>query len=89
MFFRSSCATPSLTRNDLVDHLERHGIETRYLLPLINQPVYRDASSATSTASTRWRPASTRTRFYIGCQPEMTDDDVDYVIACFESYLRA
>ena len=26
--------------------------------------------------------------FYIGCQPELTDDDVDYVIACFESYLR-
>ena len=25
----------------LVDHLERSGIETRHLLPLINQPVYR------------------------------------------------
>ena len=87
MFFPLVVRDPSLQRNDLVDHLERHGIETRHLLPLINQPVYRDLFGDLDDAY----PVAARLNedaFYIGCQPELTDDDVDYVIACFESYLR-
>ena len=87
MFFPLVVRDASLQRNGIVDHLERHGIETRHLLPLINQPVYRDLFGDLDGAC----PVAARLNedaFYIGCQPELTDDDVDYVIACFESYLR-
>ncbi len=87
MFFPLVVRDASISRNGIVDHLERHGIETRHLLPLINQPVYRDLFGDLDDAC----PVAARLNedaFYIGCQPELTDDDVDYVIACFESYLR-
>jgi dTDP-4-amino-4,6-dideoxygalactose transaminase len=85
MFFTLVARDASVSRNDLVDHLERHGIETRHLLPLINQPVYRELFGDLSGDC----PVAARLNdeaFYIGCQPELSDDDVDYVIACFESY---
>ena len=67
--------------------LEEHAIETRYLLPLINQPVYRDLFG---NLETKYPIAASlnRNAFYIGCHPEMSDDDVEYVIERFHQYLR-
>jgi dTDP-4-amino-4,6-dideoxygalactose transaminase len=85
MFFPLVVRDPAVSRNDLVDHLEQHGIETRHLLPLINQPVYRELFGDRSGDC----PVAARLNenaFYVGCQPELSDDDVDYVVACFESF---
>lgn len=85
MFFPLVVRDPSVSRDDLVDHLERHGVETRHLLPLVNQPVYRELFGDLS----RGYPVAARLNadaFYIGCQPELSNDDVDYVVACFQSF---
>jgi len=29
-----------------------------------------------------------RASFYVGCHPEMTDDDVEYVIDAFHAFFR-
>jgi perosamine synthetase len=86
MFYPLVVRDPGLSRDALVDHLETHGIETRQLLPLINQPVYRrlfgDLDADYPVAA-----GLNANAFYVGCQPELGDDDVDYVLAAFRSYL--
>ncbi len=87
MFF-PLVARAGISRHDLVDHLELHGIETRHLLPLINQPAYRELFGNVDSEC----PVAARlneTAFYVGCQPELSDDDVDYVIETFHSYFAA
>jgi perosamine synthetase len=70
---------PQIRRAQLIEYLETHGIETRYLLPLINQPIYRKMFGHLAAEY----PVAARlneTAFYVGCHPDMTDDDVEHVI---------
>ncbi len=67
------------SKRELVNHLESNGIETRDLLPLINQPIYKkmfgDLEPYYPVA--RWLNES---GFYIGCHQSITDDGVDHVV---------
>jgi perosamine synthetase len=85
MFFPLVVRDASISRDALIEHLERNGIETRHLLPLINQPIYRRLFGDLGAEY----PVAARlneTAFYIGCQPELSSEDVDHVVACFHSY---
>ncbi len=66
------------SKRELVNHLESHGIETRDLLPLINQPIYKkmfgDLEPHYPVA--RWLNNS---GFYIGCHQSITNEAIDYV----------
>jgi dTDP-4-amino-4,6-dideoxygalactose transaminase len=87
MFFPLLVRDP-ISRDDLVDHLEQNGVETRHLLPLIRQPIYRRLFGDLDDEY----PVAARldeTAFYIGCQPELEDADVDYVIDVFHAYFAA
>jgi len=87
MFYPIVLKRPDADRADLITFLEEHGVETRYLLPLLNQPIYRrmfgdlDAEYPVAT----WL---NRNAFYVGCHPQITDEDADYMIDCFQSYFR-
>jgi CDP-6-deoxy-D-xylo-4-hexulose-3-dehydrase len=74
-----------IRRDALVLHLEERGIETRYLLPLINQPIYRkrfgDLETALPVAA--WLNGSA---FFVGCHPEMSEEEADYMVACFHDF---
>lgn len=71
----------------LVNFLEDRGVETRDMLPLLNQPVYKkmfgDIESKYPVAKSLNRSA-----FYIGCHQYMTEKDADYVIEQFREYFR-
>ena len=71
----------------LVNFLEDRGVETRDLLPLLNQPVYKkmfgDLESKYPVAK-----SLNRSGFYIGCHQYMTENDADYVIAQFREFFR-
>lgn len=85
MFYPLVLTDAGDSRPALIQYLEERGIETRYLLPLINQPVYR---SMFGNLDAQY-PVAARLNeraFYIGCHPEMTDDDADYVIDCLQTY---
>lgn len=85
MFYPLTIINPEVRRDDLILYLEERSIETRYLLPLINQPIYRKLFGNLD----KQYPVAARlnqTAFYIGCHPEMSDDDVDYIIECFQQY---
>jgi perosamine synthetase len=85
MFYPLVLRDPSVPRQRLMEHLENHGIETRPLLPLIDQPIYR---AMFGNLDDRYPVAArlNRDAFYIGCHPEMTDEDLDYVIGCFHRF---
>ncbi len=74
-----------MRRDELIRYLEDHSIETRYLLPLINQPIYRKIFGNID----EYYPVAARlnkTAFYIGCHPDLTDENIDYVTDCFQQF---
>jgi len=87
MFYPITVKGGRFTRDDVVAWLEDHAIETRYVLPLVNQPIYRrifgDIEKDYPVAA-----RINRASFYVGCHPEMTDDDVEYVIDAFHAFFR-
>lgn len=72
---------------ELVNFLERNGVETRDMLPLTNQPVYHRLLG--------WReddyPVAkwiNQNGFYVGCHQDLLETDLDYVIEPFEHFFR-
>lgn len=80
-----------VTRKDfkrkLVHYLEEMNIETRDLLPLINQPIYRRlyGNLEEHYPVAKW---INNNGFYIGCHSYMSDAEVDFVIEAFRNFFR-
>jgi dTDP-4-amino-4,6-dideoxygalactose transaminase len=87
MFFPVVVADDGGQRDRLVFFLEERGIETRYLLPLINQPVYLEAFG---DLEPKFPVAArlNRTAFYIGCHPFLTRSELVYVVEQFREFFR-
>lgn len=73
----------------LVEWLEeKHNIETRPLLPLLNQPIYKklfgDIEKQYPVAESVRKNA-----FYIGCHPQMSSADVTYILAVFKQFFKS
>lgn len=85
MFYPLKIINEQVRRDDLIRFLEDNSIETRYLLPLINQPVYREIFG---NLDENFPVAANlnENAFYIGCHPELSDDDVEYVIEKFHLF---
>jgi dTDP-4-amino-4,6-dideoxygalactose transaminase len=85
MFYPILLREPGGERDNLIRYLEDRAIETRYLLPLINQPIYRalfgDLDDEFPVAARLNERA-----FYIGCHPAITDEEAHYVIRTFHDY---
>jgi perosamine synthetase len=74
-------------REALLLHLEMAGIETRHLMPLINQPVYRQLFGDLEPQY----PVAARINrcgFAIGCHQGLQRSDLDHVIETFHRYFE-
>lgn len=72
-------------RDELVQYLEEHNIETRYMLPLINQPYVLERFGDLGFKY----PVSSRVNqngFYIGCHDHLTQKEMDFVMAVFAQF---
>jgi dTDP-4-amino-4,6-dideoxygalactose transaminase len=76
------------TKVKLVNHLESLNIETRDLLPLVNQPIYRRLYGDNLEDQFPVARRINHSAFYMGCHPYMSKEEVDFVIAAFENYFR-
>lgn len=76
---------PSVKRDELIVHLEKHGIETRYAMPLTNQPIYRELFGNLDKKYPIAKHIN-ENGFYIGCHQGLTKDDLKYICQVFESY---
>ena len=72
-------------KNDLVAFLEANGVETREMLPLINQPVYQKLFNIDENEYpvAKWINDS---GFYIGCHQGLTQQDLEYISKIFSDY---
>jgi CDP-6-deoxy-D-xylo-4-hexulose-3-dehydrase len=72
-------------KTELVNFLEEHGVETRDMLPLTNQPVYQKLLN--------WREQDypvahwiNQSGFYIGCHQDVSEEDTEYIAELFERF---
>lgn len=75
------------TKRDLVNYLEAKGIETRDLMPLINQPYIKK----TYKIQTGMYPVAdwlNTSGFYIGCHQAMGKPELNYIIKTFRDFAR-
>lgn len=77
-------ANPGVKRG-LVNYLEERSIETRDLLPLTNQPVYKTLFPGLENKY----PVARRLNegaFYIGCHQELSRSDLSYMVETIRGY---
>ena len=72
-------------KEDLVMFLEEHNIETRDMLPLVNQPVYKKLFG---NLEYRYPVAKwiNENGFYIGSHQKMKSEEIDFIIKAFKEY---
>jgi len=76
-----------IRKTDLVNYLERNGIETRDMLPLINQPFVKKMFKI----RTKDYPVAdwiNKCGFYVGCHQKMRKSELDYIIKIFYKFFR-
>jgi len=66
-------------KTDLVKYLEKNNVETRDMMPLLTQPVYKRlfGEIIDNYPVAKWIGTH---GFYIGCHQSLTDEQLDYVI---------
>ena len=76
-----------VAKMDLIEHLEHWNVETRDMLPLINQPVYERMH----IRQDRYPVAAwvNRCGFYVGCHQGLADRDLEYIAEVFRSFFSA
>jgi dTDP-4-amino-4,6-dideoxygalactose transaminase len=72
-------------RESLVRYLEYYRVETRYMLPLLSQPIYKDLFGDIGPRYPNAHRVD-RQGFYVGCHPEMTAADIKYVSDVMHEY---
>jgi len=86
MMFPLVIKDKSINKRQLINYLEKNGIATRELLPLLNQPAYKK----TYQFSLKDYPVANylnRYGFYFGCHPFMTQQDVKYIAEKIHEFL--
>ena len=71
----------------LISFLEQSNIETRDMLPLLTQPVYKVmfGEDINDYPVSKWISES---GFYIGCHPYIEDEEVTYIIQKFHEFFK-
>ncbi len=74
-------------KKNLVHYLEDNGIETRNMLPLINQPIYKKMFNIKEEdyPVAKWINDN---GFYVGCHQDLTIQDLDLIIQTIDNYFE-
>jgi len=74
-----------ISRGKLITFLEKHNIETRYMMPLLNQPYYKKIFGHVEEGYpiAKW---INKNGFYIGCHQDLRRIDLDYIISIFDTF---
>ena len=85
MMFPIIVRDPRITRADLITYLEKNGVETRYLMPLLSQPfkIKILGNIEDKYPAAKW---VTSNGFYVGCHQNLTKADLQYMVRVFEGF---
>lgn len=86
MMFTFLIKDKSINKWKLLKYLEEKGIETRELLPLLNQPAYKKVFG---NIENRYPTAKMVNQFgfYIGCHPNMNLGDISFIAESLNEFL--
>lgn len=75
------------SREDLIFFLEERGIETRNLMPLLSQPIYKKlfGNIEDNYPVAKWID---RNGFYVGCHQEISREDIKYMLQTFKDFFK-
>lgn len=88
MFYPMIVINKKIEREKLVFYLEKNLIETRYLLPLLSQPIYKKIFGDIDNQYPIAQNLS-KNGFYIGCHPGLKKEDLDYIIYKFHQFFSS
>ena len=74
-------------KRNMINFLEKNNIETRDMLPLLNQPIYKSFfdNKTNEYPVSQWLIDS---GFYIGCHQYLTSYEIEYVTAKIKEFMR-
>ena len=74
-------------RRELTSFLEKNNIETRPMMPLLNQPIYVElfGDLEKNFPVAKWINDN---GFYVGCHHCLTEEDLDKIISCIHEFLK-
>lgn len=77
-----------VNRKELVEYLEERGVETRYMMPLLSQPIYKrlfgeDLESKYPVA--QWVTAN---GFYLPCHHRLSGEDLEYMVEAVNGFFH-
>lgn len=75
----------SIDRDDLMQFLEQKGIETRHMMPITNQPVYKDLFKEEDYPVAM---AINNRGLIIGSHDRLEEEDIEYIGSVFDEYLN-
>ncbi|MDX2003537.1 MAG: DegT/DnrJ/EryC1/StrS family aminotransferase [Chitinophagales bacterium] len=86
-FMLYGLVTKQETKWELCKFLENLNVETREMLPLINQPIYKRlyGNLEENFPVAKWINSN---GFYVGCHSYMKEAEVDFMIDAFHEYFR-
>lgn len=76
-----------INRERLLEYLESHGIETRYMFPLITQPFYKRLYGDIESEYPIARHINSN-GFYIGCHQGLDQEDLSYIVKTFDAFIK-
>ncbi|HLC48507.1 MAG TPA: DegT/DnrJ/EryC1/StrS aminotransferase family protein [Candidatus Norongarragalinales archaeon] len=85
MLFPIVVKDEKIHRNELTLFLEERGIETRFLMPLLNQPVYIKlfGNLEDGYPVAKW---INKNGFYLGCHQHLGEKELDFIVASFDEF---
>lgn len=75
-----------IKRDELTLFLEENNIETRPMVPLLNQPYYQKIFGADLEDRYPVAKHINHQGFYIGCHPELTEEELQYIVDKFAEF---
>lgn len=80
---------PPVDKMKMVLHLEKNNIETRDMVPLTNQPIYKELFG--EGLEDRYPEAKriNQNGFYIGCYQDLLPEEVEYIVAKFGEFFES
>lgn len=77
----------AFTRNEIVKYLEQNNIETRHMLPLLNQPIYKEifGDIEKDYPVAQW---INNNGFYVGCHHGLSKEELNMIIKTIHAFLE-
>ena len=88
MFMLFGIVVRNESKENLVNFLEKHRIETRDLFPLLNQPIFQRLFVRQNKKRFPNARFLDKHAFYIGCHQYLTKADLNYIVRVFFKYFN-